>query len=359
MYTVLKPLLFRSDPERVHDWVMRALAFCAGRPGALRLIRAACSVQDERLKTQAFGLTFPNPIGLAAGFDKNAVAVPTWAALGFGFVEVGSVTAHAQPGNPRPRLFRLPEDAALVNRMGFNNAGAETVARRLSALRASGGVPVPLGVNVGKSKLTPLDEAPQDYLTSLEELWPHADYFAINVSSPNTPGLRALQERERLDELLGAVTAFAAAQPVRKPILLKLAPDLTDAQLTEVAELAAEHGLAGLIATNTTVSREGLSAPTGEAGGLSGRPLRARSLAVLRFLRGLGTGLPLVSVGGIFSPGDVYERLSAGASLVQLYTGLVYEGPLLLKRLNRGLLRRLEHEGVGRLEELVGKGAGA
>jgi dihydroorotate dehydrogenase len=329
---------------------MAALEWTAQHPGALRLVSAACSVRDKRLETRVFGLTFPNPIGLAAGFDKNALAVPAWAALGFGFLEVGSVTARPQSGNPKPRLFRLPEDEALVNRMGFNNTGAEAVARRLGTLRASGSVPIPLGVNVGKSKATPLDKAPQDYLTSLQLLWPHADYFALNVSSPNTPGLRALQERERLDELLGAVTTFATAQPVQKPILLKLAPDLDDAQLAEVAELAVGHGLAGLIATNTTVSRAGLITPCSEAGGLSGKPLRVRSLEVLRFLAGLGTGLPLVSVGGIFSAGDVYERLSAGASLVQLYTGLVYEGPLLLRQLNRGLLRRLEQEGVGRLE---------
>ena len=194
MYTRLKPLLFRSDAERVHERVMGALAWAAGRPGALRLLGAACVVRDPRLQTRAFGLTFPNPVGLAAGFDKNAVAVPTWAALGFGFVEVGSVTSHAQPGNPKPRLFRLPEDEAIVNRMGFNNDGAEAVAARLMTLREAGSVQVPLGVNVGKSKVTPLDDAPQDYLRSLETLWPHADYFVINVSSPNTPGLRALQE---------------------------------------------------------------------------------------------------------------------------------------------------------------------
>ncbi|ADI15806.1 quinone-dependent dihydroorotate dehydrogenase [Truepera radiovictrix] len=353
MYKALRPLLFHLDPESAHDRAMALLEWTARHPGALRLVRAACALDDERLQTRAFGLRFPNPIGLAAGFDKNAVAVPTWAALGFGFVEVGSVTAHAQPGNPKPRLFRLPEDAALVNRMGFNNAGAAAVAARLAALRASGAIQVPLGVNLGKSRVTPLDDAPGDYVQSLGALWPHADYFAVNVSSPNTPGLRALQEAARLDELLGAVTAFAAAQPVQKPILLKLAPDLSEAELAEAAERAARYGLAGLIATNTTVSREGLRTPLDEAGGLSGKPLRARSLAVLRFLQGLGTGLPLVSVGGVASVDDVYERLAAGASLVQLYTGLVYEGPLLLKRLHRGLLRRLEHEGLASVEELA------
>jgi len=350
MYTRLKPLLFRSDAERVHERVMGALSWTAERPGALRILGAACTVRDPRLSTRAFGLTFPNPVGLAAGFDKNAVAVPTWVALGFGFVEVGSVPAHAQGGNPKPRLFRLPEDEAIINRMGFNNEGAEAVAARLTTLRKTGGVRVPLGVNVGKSKVTPLDGAPQDYLGSLRALWPHADYFVINVSSPNTPGLRALQERERLDELLGAVGEFTASQPP-KPVLLKLAPDLNDAALAEVAELAVTHRLAGLVATNTTVSRGGLKTSLDESGGLSGRPLRARSLEVLHFLTGLGTGLPVVSVGGVATPDDVFTRLRAGACLGQLYTSLVYEGPLLVGRLNRGLLARLERDGL-KLQDL-------
>ncbi len=345
MYTRLKPLLFRSDAERVHERVMGALSWTAEHPGVLRLLGAACTVRDPRLSTRAFGLTFPNPVGLAAGFDKNAVAVPTWAALGFGFVEVGSVTARAQSGNAKPRLFRLPEDEAIVNRMGFNNDGAEVVAARLEALRKTGNVRVPLGVNVGKSKVTPLGEAPQDYLGSLKTLWPHADYFVINVSSPNTPGLRALQERERLDELLGAIGAFTASQPPR-PVLLKLAPDLSDAALAEVAELASTHQLAGIVATNTTVSRDGLNTPVDQSGGLSGRPLRARSLEVLHFLTSLGTSLPVVSVGGVATPDDVFARLEAGACLVQLYTSLVYEGPMLVGRLNRELLARLEQRGL-------------
>lgn len=351
MYTRLKPLLFKSDPERVHERAMQALSWAAEHPGALRLTDAACTVHDERLRVQAFGLTFPNPVGLAAGFDKNAVAVPTWAALGFGFVEVGSVTALPQPGNPRPRLFRLPEDEAIVNRMGFNNEGAERVTARLSALREAGGVRVPLGVNVGKSKTTPLEDAPQDYLKSLEHLWPHADYFVINVSSPNTPGLRALQERERLAELLGAVTGFAASR-TPKPLLLKLAPDLSERELSEIAELAVTYRLAGLVATNTTVSREGLKTSLNESGGLSGRPLRVRSLEVLRFLTRLGTSLPIISVGGVSSAADVYDRLAAGACLVQLYTSLVYEGPFLLKKLNRGLLERLERDGLPSVQDI-------
>lgn len=341
MYARLKPHLFKRDPERVHERVMGLLAWTAEHPAALRLVGAACAVPDPRLRVRAFGLTFSNPVGLAAGFDKNAVAVPTWAALGFGFVEVGSVTAHAQPGNPKPRLFRLPEDEGLINRLGFNNEGAAAVAARLEFLRREEPVSVPVGVNVGKSKVTPLGDAPGDYLASLALLWPHADYFVLNVSSPNTPGLRALQERGHLERLLGEVRAFAADRSP-KPVLLKLAPDLDESGLAEVAELAVQYGLAGLVATNTTVARTGLRTVTEETGGLSGRPLRERSLEVLRFLTGLNTGLPVVSVGGVGTVGDVAERLQAGASLVQLYTSLVYKGPFLLKTLNRGLLERLE-----------------
>ena len=351
MYARLKPFLFRSDPERVHERAMGGLAWAGEHPGALRLVSAACSVRDPRLTTPAFGLTFPNPLGLAAGFDKNAIAVPTWAALGFGFVEVGSITAHAQPGNPRPRLFRLPDDAALVNRLGFNNEGAAAVALRLRALKQAGPLSVPLGVNIGKSKVTPLENAPEDYLNSLGKLWPWADYFVINVSSPNTPGLRALQERERLTDLLAAIQNFRTSQPA-KPVLLKVAPDLSDHELADIAELAVNYELSGLVATNTTVLRRGLSTPFDETGGLSGRPLKARSLAVLHFLKSLGTGLPLVSVGGISSVDDVLARFGAGAVLVQLYTSLVYEGPFLLRRLNRELLGRLEQRGAT-LAELV------
>lgn len=341
MYSRLKPYLFRQDPEQVHERVMKVLAWTAEHPAALRLVGAACTVPDPRLKTRAFGLTFPNPVGLAAGFDKNAVAIPAWAALGFGFVEIGSVTEHAQPGNPKPRLFRLPEDEGLINRLGFNNEGAEVVAARLELYRREEPVTVPVGVNVGKSKVTPLEDAPGDYLASLALLWPHADYFVLNVSSPNTPGLRALQERGHLERLLGEVRAFAADRSP-KPVLLKLAPDLDDTGLAEAADMAVQFGLAGLVATNTTVTRTGLRSAVEETGGLSGKPLRERSLEVLRFLTSLKTGLPIIAVGGVGTVDDVAERLQAGAALVQLYTSLVYEGPFLLKTLNRGLLQRLE-----------------
>ena len=357
MYSLVKPLLFRQDPEAVHDRVMRWLAWSGQRPAALGLISACCAVRDRRLEVECLGLRFPNPLGLAAGLDKNARAVPVWPALGFGFAEIGSVTALPQPGNDKPRLFRLPQDQALINRMGFNNEGAEAVAQRLAALSQQGGsLRAPLGINLGKSKVTPLEEAPADYLKSLGLLWPYGDYFVINVSSPNTPGLRQLQDKDRLEELLAAVMGFARAQPQTKPVLIKIAPDLTWEQLDEILELVEGYGLSGLIATNTTVARDGLKTPVDEAGGLSGRPLAARSLEVLKYLtQELKVGIPVISVGGIFSAEDALERLRAGASLVQVYTGFIYEGPMLPRRINRGLLAYLEREGLERVQDLIGK----
>jgi dihydroorotate dehydrogenase len=351
VYELLKPWLFRQDPETIHEHVMHGLAWLGQRGPALKLVQQLCTVQDERLEVRAFGLRFPNPIGLAAGFDKNAVAVRTWAALGFGHVEIGSVTALPQPGNPKPRLLRLPQDQALINRMGFNNEGAQAIAARLERLQQTFGRPqVPLGINLGKSKVTLLEEAPKDYLQSLSTLWPYGDYFVINVSSPNTPGLRALQDRDKLEELLAALTGFAQG---RKPLLLKIAPDLSWEQIDEILALVEQYRLAGLIATNTTTARTGLTAPTDEPGGLSGKPLRARSLEVLRYLHTRLEGrLPIVSVGGIFSVEDLWERLLGGARLVQVYTGLVYEGPLMAKKLCRGLLERMEQAGIHSLEQL-------
>lgn len=350
MYELLKPWLFRQDPESIHERILHLLAWLGQRGPSLELLQQLFSLRDPRLEVSAFGLRFPNPIGLAAGFDKNAVAVRTWAALGFGHVEIGSVTALPQPGNPKPRLFRLPQDQALINRMGFNNEGAEAIALRLNRLQQTfDKPPIPLGINLGKSKITPLEEAPQDYLQSLSRLWPYGDYFAINVSSPNTPGLRALQDKERLKELLAALTGFVQG---RKPLLLKIAPDLTWEQLDEILALVADYRLSGLIATNTTTARSGLQTPIDEAGGLSGKPLRARSLEVLQYLHARLQGrLPIVSVGGIFSAEDVWDRLTSGATLVQVYTGFVYEGPFMLKKLCRGLLQHMEQKGVRNLEE--------
>ena len=343
---VIRPLLFaRGDPERVHEEVLRLLAWTSRRPaltGALSLaMRAAGPASAPRLKRQVFGLTFPNPIGLAAGFDKNAIAVPALAALGFGFVEVGTVTRHPQPGNPRPRLFRLPKDYALLNRMGFNNDGAEAVAARLVSLPR---LPVPLGISLGKSKVTPLEEAEQDYLASLDLLYPYADYFAVNVSSPNTPGLRELQQRDRLDSLLAALIArlreraAAEGRARPRPLLLKVAPDLDEAAMEELVAVCLSRGADGLIATNTTRDRQGLTRPLNAAGGISGRPLLDRALAVVSRLHSLAGGrLPIIGCGGVATLDDARRMLDAGATLLQVYTSFVYEGPALPRRLARGL----------------------
>lgn len=334
---------------------MTGLAWLGRHPGALRLTSALCQVNDKRLVVKRFGLTFPNPVGLAAGLDKNARAVPSWAALGFGFAEVGSITAQAQAGNSKPRLFRLPEDKALINRMGFNNEGAELIAKRLEHLKETyGKLSIPLGINLGKSKGASLADAPADYQRSLELLYPFADYVVINVSSPNTPGLRELQAREQLADLLGTLQGYVRARG-NKPVLLKIAPDLSWSQVDDILALALEHNIAGIIATNTTISRDGLSQAFDEPGGLSGQPLKRHSLEFLHYLRRqLGTRLPIISVGGVANAEDVYTRLKLGASLVQLYTAFIYEGPLLLRTINQSLLRRLEQDGLPNLEAAIG-----
>lgn len=341
MYSLLKPLLFRQDPERIHDLTMAGLAFTSRHPGLLKLLQLACQVNNQGLETRVFGLTFPNPIGLAAGMDKNARAIPSWAALGFGFVEIGSVTAQAQPGNPKPRLFRLPDDEAIINRMGFNNDGADVVAARLKNLRETETLPTPIGVNLGKSKVTTLEEAHLDYERSLSLLYPYGDYFVINVSSPNTPGLRTLQDKDKLEILLATVRNFVKRQPQAKPVLLKISPDLTFAGLDEILELSERFELSGIIATNTTTARDNLHTTLDKAGGLSGKPLSKKSLEYLHYIH-RHSKLAIISVGGIFTERDVFQRLEAGASLLQLYTSLVYKGPFLVKRFKQGLLVRLE-----------------
>lgn len=345
---VLRPALFARgrDPEVIHDEMLRLLAAAARSPALLRLIAATLGggPDDPAAHRRVFGLDFPSPIGLAAGFDKNAVAVPALAALGFGFVEVGTVTRWPQEGSPRPRLFRLPADEALINRMGFNNQGAEAVAARLAHLPP---LSVPLGISLGKSKSTPLDQAEADYLASLDALHPYGDYFAINVSSPNTPGLRTLQERDRLDALLAALItrllALGAAEgrPTPRPLLVKVSPDLDDAGLADVVAVCLARGASGLIATNTTLARDGLTSAASEPGGLSGRPLHARAVAVVRHLRNLaGDALPIIGGGGIFTPDDAQRMLDAGATLLQVYTSFIYEGPDIARRLARGLVAR-------------------
>lgn len=339
-------LFFALDPEYAHELVLKALAWWSGRGPLLEVPARLLRVEDPRLRVRALGLTFPNPLGLAAGMDKDAKALAAWWALGFGFAEVGTLTPNPQGGNPRPRLFRLLEDRALINRMGFNNEGASRAAERLRRFRERG-LPFPVGVNLGKGRDTPLERAAEDYLLALRLLEPYGDYFVLNVSSPNTPGLRTLQEAPFLDELL-----FRLRPATAKPLLLKVAPDLPAPALDQVVALALKHRLEGLVAVNTTLSREGLRSPWAkEAGGLSGRPLKARALEVLGHLAQV-PGLTLVSVGGIEGARDIWERLRRGARLVQVYTGFVYGGPLFPRRVLLDLLGLLRAEGVGRLEEL-------
>nr|BFE66525.1 quinone-dependent dihydroorotate dehydrogenase [Dactylosporangium thailandense] len=315
----VRPVLFRlhgGDAESVHERTLRMLA---------RLPRARRALSPPGARRTVFGVDFPNPVGLAAGMDKDGRALGAWPRLGFGFVEVGTVTRHAQPGNDRPRLFRLPQHEAIVNRMGFNNAGAEALAARLRAL---GPLPVPLGISLGKSKVTPLTGAVEDYVHSFRQLYGLGSYFAVNVSSPNTPGLRELQDKAHLSALLGALRSEAQALGGEVPILVKVAPDLTETALGDLLDVCLGLGVAGLIATNTTIERPGVTTP--ETGGLSGRPLAPRALEVVRFVA-KESGLPVIGVGGITRPDDAARMLDAGAALVQLYTGFIYHGPALVR----------------------------
>ena len=339
--SLLRPLLFRIDPETIHTLSYSVLKTGFKLPLAKKLGEQAFCVQDKRLERKVFGLTFPNPVGLAAGFDKNAVLVDEIAQLGFGFIEIGTVTPRPQPGNDKPRLFRLPADQALINRMGFNNQGAEVAAARLKHRKSN----IIVGGNIGKNKTTPNEEALRDYQYCFDALYEVVDYFVVNVSSPNTPDLRALQDKEPLRQLLAALQRQNASKPVRKPLLLKIAPDLNQSQLDDIIEIAIETGLEGIVATNTTINREGLntSKPTLEgigAGGLSGKPLRAHATEIIRYLRQhLPENIRIIGVGGIMTPEDALEKLRAGADLVQLYTGFIYEGPSLVKRINSLILK--------------------
>jgi dihydroorotate dehydrogenase len=343
----LKPALFRIDPERAHELGVAAMAMLGRLAPLRRLLEDASRLPEERSRPiEAFGLRFTNAVGLAAGFDKNARVWPAAAALGFGHVEVGTVTARSQPGNPRPRLFRFPAELALINRLGFNNDGARTVAGRLAKSAPAGRRRIPLGINIGKSRAVDVDQAVQDYLASFNWLADHADYLVLNVSSPNTPGLRTLQDEPRLRELLRAVTEVnrsRATQPERRsvPLLLKIAPDLEFAQIDAVLGVIEEFKLDGVIATNTTIARPGRFGAIREAGGLSGAPLRWRSTEIIRYIAGATRGrLPIIGVGGITDPAGAAEKLDAGATLVQVYTGFVFGGPFFARDLARGVADR-------------------
>lgn len=352
-----KPLFFRMDPEKAHHLVIDGIGYAAGTPGGLTLLRKMYGVRrDEALVSEVAGLTFPSPVGLAAGLDKNAEAVPGFSSIGFGFVEVGTVTPVGQPGNEQPRLFRLPPDQALVNRMGFNNKGAEEMAARLAALKER---PVPIGVNIGKNKLTPNEEAPLDYERCIRILYPHADFFIVNISSPNTPDLRNLQHGDELRKLLSAVTAELQRQAggaAPKPVFVKIAPDLDDAQLDETVDVISRSGVSGVIATNTTLSREGLEhGHRSEAGGLSGRPLTGRSTEIVRRVYARTEGrLPIIGSGGIFTAEDAYAKIRAGASLVEIYTALIYKGPEVNRQLHAGLKRLMRTDGFTHISQAVG-----
>jgi dihydroorotate dehydrogenase len=357
MYRLIRPLLFRLDAERAHNLVLRGLAACE----PLLAVAAPRAWTHPALAQQLWNVTFPNPVGLAAGFDKDARAPHVWPLFGFGFAELGTVTAQAQPGNPRPRLFRLAADGALINRLGFNNTGADAVAHRLSRFLQAGHPQIPIGINIGKSRVTPLAEAAGDYVQSFRQLAPFASYIVINISSPNTPGLRDLQTAEHLAALLAALghaNAACAAERQRPPVplLVKVAPDLSDEDLAQVVEVARAGGAAGLVATNTTIRRDGLRAPIDEAGGLSGRPLRERATQVIRRVRQLaGPAVPIIGVGGIFTAADAYAKIRAGASLVQLYTGMIFEGPRLARRIAGGLVELLQRDGFTHVRQAVGK----
>jgi dihydroorotate dehydrogenase len=375
---VLRPLLFTQDSERAHNFAVSQLA---------RVSRSkfACDVVEKifgspELPTEVFGLKFPNPVGLAAGMDKHAAAVPGWAALGFGFSELGGVTWHAQPGNPKPRMFRAIADEAVINRMGFNNSGAEAVAQKLAEWKKSGRWPDhPVGINLGKSKITPLENAAGDYANSFRVLRDLADFFVVNVSSPNTPNLRQLQDKAALDEILAAIQEInvaasrqsaanqssqeksaALCRDAAAPILVKVAPDLSFEALDEILELVAPRNIAGIVATNTTITRPQtndakLQKIYAETGGLSGRPLRQRSTEIIRHLHKQMQGkLPIIGVGGIFDADDAWEKIAAGASLVQVYTGMVYEGPGIAKKIVTGLVQRMEIAGMKHLQKVVG-----
>ncbi len=338
---LIKPIFFLFEPETIHHLVFRTIKFVSAIPGVPVLIKSFYVVSDKRLERKLFGLTFPNPVGLAAGFDKDARLYDELGYYGFGFIEIGTLTPKAQPGNEKPRMFRLPEDEALINRMGFNNEGVDAAVQRLKKRKTK----IIIGGNIGKNKVTPNEEAVSDYEKCFEALFDHVDYFVVNVSSPNTPNLRALQDKEPLTKLLVRVKELNEQKKNPKPILLKIAPDLTNEQLDDIIEIVNETKIDGLIATNTTISRENLKTDLSKvqamgAGGLSGKPVTQRSTEVVKYLSDKSNkAFPIIAVGGVHTAEDAIEKLNAGASLVQVYTGFIYEGPGIVKRINKGILK--------------------
>lgn len=338
--SLIRPILFRFDPEKIHHFTFTSIRFLSSIPGFPSFFRSLYEVKDPRLEREVFGLTFKNPVGLAAGMDKDAKMFKEFSDLGFGFIEIGTLTPKAQDGNPKKRSFRLKQDSAIINRMGFNNGGVQAAVERLKK-NPAGKRHVLIGGNIGKNKVTPNEDAVSDYEICFDALYDYVDYFVVNVSSPNTPNLRELQDKEPLTKLLQTLQDKNMAKPKQKPILLKIAPDLTDDQLLDIIDIVNTTKIAGVIATNTTISREGLvSEDKNEMGGLSGKPLTKRSTEVIRFLsQKSNKSFPIIGVGGIHTPEDAIEKLEAGASLIQLYTGFIYEGPGLIRDINRRLLK--------------------
>lgn len=356
---IVKPIMFSMDPENAHHVMIDGLYTAGKVPGTQALFRTLYGVRPvPELGTTLFGIPFSNPVGLAAGLDKNAKAIGMFSNIGFGFAEVGTVTPKAQPGNELPRLFRLPADDALINRMGFNNDGTSAMGSRLAALKSH---PIPIAVNIGKNKVTPNELAHEDYRQCLQDLYEYGDFFVVNISSPNTPGLRNLQHGAELKLLLDTVMGEAQAQATRrnkavKPVLVKIAPDMTLPELEQTVETITASGISGIIATNTTLTRDGLTdRHKGEAGGLSGKPLTQRSTEIIRQVYQLTGGkLPIIGSGGIFTAQDAYDKICAGASLVEVYTALIYRGPALLKELNAGLVQLLRRDGFSNIQAAVG-----
>lgn len=358
----VRPLLFSLDPEAAHHLAIATCRQISESPILQAIAKSTFYYSDSRLSQTLWNLKFENPVGLAAGFDKNAEAIGAWEHLGFGFAEVGTITAHAQSGNPQPRLFRLPSDRAVLNRMGFNNRGAAATASDLKNYLQAHKLHIPLGINLGKSKITEIADAKFDYAESLRSLYEFGDYFVVNVSSPNTPNLRDLQATDQLCAILAELNPI---NTVNKPILVKIAPDLNDADIIEVVKASQAYGAAGIIATNTTISRQNLTTThlsitgkpvTEEAGGISGKPVCDRSLQVINLIWQTTQGsLPIIGVGGIFTAEDAWQKITAGAAIVQVYTGLIYEGPMIVKNILQGLVAKLEANGLDNIQQAIGR----